>query len=103
MIIWTGYGFLTVLFVLAGLMVASAAGAGQAAIVAGLVVAAIVNFLVGRKINDPAKDQELIDPNTGEAVLLKSRSTLFFIPMQWWSIGIVGLAGYELTRFINLI
>ena len=47
---------------------------------------------VGRLINDPALDQELIHPETGETVLLRQRHTLFWIPVQWYAVAVGVLA-----------
>jgi len=96
MVVWTGYGLLTVLiaFVLGavGEGVVQPALRGVAAgfpsgtgLAIGLVVAAVVNWLVGTLLNrHPGR--EPIDPRTGQPVVLRQRHTLLFIPMQFWSV-----------------
>jgi len=94
MIIWRGWGILTVviLALAGGLTVAAAGKAIEAAggnvgyaVVLGLLVAAAVNWVVGRRLNGrPAR--ELVDVRTGERVTLRASHALFFVPMQWWSV-----------------
>ncbi|MFC0385310.1 hypothetical protein [Muricoccus vinaceus] len=51
----------------------------------GLLAAAGVNWVVGRRLNrQPGR--EMIDARTGERVLLRRRHALFWIPMEYWSI-----------------
>jgi hypothetical protein len=51
-----------------------------------------VVWWLGRKLNS-APNRELVDPKTGQRVLLRNDHSLFWIPMQWWAIPIVLLAG----------
>ena len=99
-LIWTRWGFLVPIY---GLIAAAivvevgpalvADGGGKGAnlmpLVTGLVVtvlAAIAVWFTGRWLNNPSKDKELHDPQTGEAVVLKNRSSFFFINMEWWAV-----------------
>ncbi|WP_200845185.1 hypothetical protein [Roseomonas sp. 18066] len=96
MIIWQGWGILTVL-ILVGVP-----GAGMAALFAvlgskpaplafGLATALLVllggaaNWWVGRRLNG-GPGRELIDARTGQRLILRPRHSLFWIPMQYWSV-----------------
>ena len=48
--------------------------------------------LVGRRRLNGASGRALMDPATGEQVLLIKRHTLFWIPMQYWSAPMLLLA-----------
>ena len=84
--IWSGWGILTLLFVLIGL-VAGGSVVSMAGLPAGVAVATVVaaglNFLMARRL--ATKRQELVDPKTGQTVILTDRSGLFFIPMRIWT------------------
>lgn len=56
------------------------------AIVLGFVLSAIATWIIGRRLNDPAKGHPLIDAKTGETIILRGRHTVFWIEMQWWAI-----------------
>jgi len=92
MIVWSGWGFLAAVIAIAGAVVGQLVLGDRYGIGLGFLLAAIVNFLLGRKLNDSSKDQIVVDEKTGERMALKRRSTLFFIPMEWWSILMVGVA-----------
>ncbi|TPG41470.1 hypothetical protein EAH89_28715 [Roseomonas nepalensis] len=100
MIIWRGWGILTIPIVAltGGLVVAILhnlmAGTGRyagLALTAGLLTAAAVNWFVGRRLNRmPVR--ELLDPATGERVIVRRSHDLFFVPMQWWSLLLLAAA-----------
>lgn len=74
MIVWRGLGILSpviawLLALGAPELMMGAGKFGDTAVATGLVVAAIANGLLGWKLNEQV-----------------SRHSLFFIPMQWWSI-----------------
>lgn len=109
MIIWSGWGFLSVVIavVVGGLTTALTVlgleklGLGTwtgMGLVAGLAAAALVNWLVGIRLNQ-RPGRELIDAKTGERVVLRKRHSLFFIPMQWWS---VPLAAGAMIAFVSV-
>jgi hypothetical protein len=56
------------------------------AVIVGGLASAVILWFWGRRLNsDPGR--VLIDPKTGEQLLFRPRvHTLFWIPMQWWSI-----------------
>jgi len=53
-------------------------------------VSAAVLWFLGTKLADPGR--QLIDPQTGQVVMLRKKHTLFWIPMQYFGI-ILALAG----------
>lgn len=99
-LIWNGLGFLVALIPFAMLVLAdvvlgheryaSSPLYGSAA----LLIAAVVVYLLGVKLNDTAQKngREMIDKATGQTVVLRKRHQLFFIDMQWWGIVIAILA-----------
>jgi hypothetical protein len=101
MVIWTGYGILTVVFVVAGLLAGDAVDLSMQGSLGGappkigmavaVALAAILNWVVGTRLNtDPGR--ELVDAQTGQRVLLRRRHTLFWVPMQYWSLLVLVLA-----------
>ena len=51
----------------------------------GVLASGMGMWFLGRRLND-GPDKLLVDPETGERVLMRRRNahTFFFIPMQWW-------------------
>jgi xanthine/uracil permease len=84
MVIWKGWGILSLLLAVAGVFAGVALGGGvfgsrevgRYAVVGGLVVAAVANWFVGRSLNQSRRDANASALN---------RHSLFFIPMEWWS------------------
>jgi outer membrane lipoprotein SlyB len=66
----------------------------------GLVASAIATWIVGIRLNDPAQDRVLVDPQTGQRVVLRRRHSLFWIPMQWWA-PLAAIAGIILALVPN--
>ena len=96
MVIWSGWGILTVL--IAALVCGTFSAGGVAlfdmaglhrwsglAFGLGLLAAAAVNWWIGRRLNS-RPGRMLTDQATGQTVVLRRRHSLFFIPMQWWSV-----------------
>lgn len=85
MVIWSGWGFLIIVFFVigsvAGGMFSSYTGLGFGGVIGG-VIAAFLNYLVV-KASGPGR--ALIDPATGQPVLLKKNNSLFFIPMRFFT------------------
>ena len=50
-----------------------------------LFVAAALIFLLDRYVLSES-GRALVDPATGERIVLKPKHDLFFIPMKWWSL-----------------
>jgi len=99
MIIWRGWGVLSVVIAaacffafgyLGHLTIGSKSGA-QFGVAIGLVIAAVVNWFVGRSLNSGRRE-------TKANVL--NRHSLFFIPMEWWSVAMVfgSIAFLQLAR-----
>ncbi|HEY0203130.1 MAG TPA: hypothetical protein VGC15_03140 [Acetobacteraceae bacterium] len=110
MVIWSGWGILVVpvtLLVGGGVTVLfgallNAAGLGRLAgfaLVAGLLAAAAANWWVGRWLNG-RPGRVLLDPATGQQVVLRRRHSLFFIPAQWWA---VPLAVAAAIAFVSIL
>jgi heme A synthase len=51
----------------------------------GLLLAALVNWFVGKNLNKNTK-RDLIDEKTKEKITIDNSHTFFFINMEWWSI-----------------
>ncbi len=111
-LIWHGKGYLVAVFVFAFSLIANLATnsiAGNDAywnddkwpLAVSLFVSAAACWSIGRRIvNQPPR--LLIDPATGEQVILRNSHTFFFIPIVWWgpilaAFGVIAL-GYEFLR-----
>ena len=98
MIVWSGLGFLVGVVAFGCLVLSEALSEfwmqderyyqehGWPKLAAFLVAAAIV-WPLGRVLNRKQQGRELLDPATGQRVLLQSGGghTLFFIPVQYWA------------------
>lgn len=89
--IWTGWGILVLFYGLAGMLVggiiSSAVGLGSRQLIAvGIceVLAAIAVWFTGVRLNRNT-ERRLVDPKTGQGVIIRRRHTLFWIPMQYWA------------------
>jgi hypothetical protein len=62
----------------------------------GLLLSGAALWFLGRKLNDPAKDRILFDPQTGEEVRSARRHTLFWLRMEYWGVlvVIIGVAAF---------
>jgi hypothetical protein len=91
MIIWSGWGILVVLVAGIGMALGAAvAGALGLAknpfltLALGLLLASLCTYgltaLLGRR-----KERVLLDPQTGEQVVLRYRDSLFFVPVRIWT------------------
>ena len=92
MIIWSGWGVLTVVFAVIGIVVGSVVGSLTGALVGGMVgggVAAFLNHVVAKALGS---GKVVIDPATQQQILLKKSNSLFFIPMTWFT-PILAVAG----------
>lgn len=112
MLIWRGWGILTILIISATWIVTfsvlrlllSTMGQGSWVVVISsslaLVAGAAANWMVGRRFNGKPP-RELVDPKTGENVLLVRRHELFFFKMEYWSIPVVIVALFELMNLLR--
>jgi hypothetical protein len=85
--IWKGLGFLTFLLAIAGMagfffFEHGSRGAGLSA-GAGLAVAAVANWYIGRALNKPLRE--------AKANVFR-RHSLYFIAMEWWSVPMLLMA-----------
>lgn len=101
-LIWSGWGFLTILIVMVtsiaigGLLQAILVAVGRPdltylAISAGIFAAAAANWMVGKRMNG-APPRVLLDTATNERVVLQRRHKLFWIRMEYWSIPVALMA-----------
>ncbi|MEI2388065.1 hypothetical protein [Breoghania sp. JC706] len=87
-IIWSGWGLCTLAIGFVGAFIAvllSHSLGFPAALAIGFGIAALGNHFLARWRNDPSRQRELVDPQSGETVILRDRSTLFFIPIAAWT------------------
>ncbi len=100
MIVWSGFGFLALLLPVVTIFVTAAVAnvtggplystlhhwpGAVGAILGGALV-----YLASMKLDTPGRT--LVDPATGQAVVLRRRHTLFWIPLRFWAI-IIAVAG----------
>jgi hypothetical protein len=110
--IWSGWGIVVIPVVL-GTAVAVGALGGFAlralghpeltflAVSLGLFAAAAATWIVGRRLNG-TPPRELVDPATNARVLLRRRHTLFWAPVQYWSVPVALAAFVPLLALRNL-
>ena len=94
MIIWKGYGFAVVLFAILGLIIGGILSdmlgtSGSWPFALGLFVGAGTNHFVATKLD--TDERTLVDPETGQTVVLKRGDSLFWVPMKYWTYVIGGL------------
>lgn len=106
MIVWSGWGFVVALIMTVWVGVVAAVGYTPrprylVAIALGAALAAGLNYAFARYI-DRGGERVLIDPATGQQVVLRRRDSLFFIPVRYWTWIILGLGallvGLEATK-----
>ena len=90
MIVWSGWGILTPLIILVTSGFVTKALQALAIpkgvdLAVGLIVGGVINYIIGRALNAPVHDRNLVDPKTGQVVILRRSNTFFFLPMQIWS------------------
>ena len=95
MIVWSGWGFLTVLFAVSGAVLGNALKPvldrsfvhlpGSTGLAVGLLAAACVNWLVGMRLNR-APGRDIIDAKAGQRLVFRRPNSLFWIPMQYVSV-----------------
>ncbi len=88
MIIWNGFGILVPLIAIFGAVIGTIVGVaiGQpgAGIGIGLLLAALMNWGIWKLIY-PKQPKILVDPATGQQVIIKPNHSLFFIPAKAWT------------------
>jgi hypothetical protein len=111
MIIWRGFGILVVVIAGAALVLTQLLGnalfgsgtyeghSGPLGTLALLLAAAIV-WPLGRALNRRGA-RTLVDPATGQRVVLRPNHSLFFLPMEYWA-PILG-AGAVVWGLVSLV
>jgi hypothetical protein len=104
--VWSGWGVLTPVVLVAGFLLGlfTAAGLGAnpvvnaALMLAGVLLACVGLWFLGNRLNRPYPGY---DRTTGEPVMYRNGHTFFWVPMQYWAfigaaaavgLGIAGLA-----------
>lgn len=89
MIIWRGWGIVVVgialLAALAAGAVAEALNTESTTTLLGifLIPAGILTWFVGKRMNRDS-ERTLVDPKTGEPVVIRNDHSLFFVRVEWW-------------------
>ena len=101
MIVWSGLGFLGLLIPivtagLAAVLANVALGEGYSAMhlwpaAVGVLIGAGLVYLLSVRLDQPGR--LLVDPATGQRVVMKRRHTLFWIPLRWIAViaAVIGL------------
>ena len=108
MIIWRGWGILTVVTLFGGLLLAQLAVdavAGDGTYESnsfmfgglGLVVGGIATYFLGRWLDRRDRPRNLVDEATGERVVMQARNDLFWVSMRTW--GLIGIVA-GVTMFL---
>lgn len=69
--------------------------------VAVWLAASAPNWVAGTRLN-ARPDREPVDPRTGQAVILRARHTLFWIPIQYLSVLLLGVVAALGTFFAKV-
>ena len=90
MLVWKGWGALVpLIYWLVTLAVREGLGRvdveDDIAIAGGVVLSAIIVWVTGKKINDPARGKLVIDVETGEELLLQDSHSFFWIKIEYWA------------------
>jgi hypothetical protein len=96
-VVWKGWGIvvigIAVLAVLIGAGVGAALGIegqnGDYPVGLALLVAGVGTWFLGIRMNRNA-DRHLVDPATGETVIVRGGHDLFFVPVRWWGLVMIG-------------
>ena len=112
MLVWKGWGISAIIIpvtcaVLMELSVDASFGVGYYKAASwpmplALLLSSIPVFILGHKLNK-RPGRMLVDPETNERVELKTTHTVFWIPMQYWSLVIIGVSGWMYAANIGLI
>jgi hypothetical protein len=97
MIVWQGWGILAPIIVVAGLIGVQLAANGifgpgtyESSSVwpgLGLLLSAPVVWLAGRRLNGQV-DRVLVDPSSGQQVVLRRQHTFFFVKVEYWAMAL---------------
>jgi hypothetical protein len=91
MVVWRGWGILTVAIAIGALIAVELTTTGpadawsfRARVATALLVGAAMNLWLGRRLNN-APARILIDTRAARRIVLRPRHDLFFVPMEYWS------------------
>jgi hypothetical protein len=92
-IVWRGWGIIVVAIAAVAMFVGAALGAavgitgqdGDYPVGLALILAGVGTWFLGIRMNRNA-DRHLVDPATGEAVIVRGGHSLFFVPVRWWGL-----------------
>jgi hypothetical protein len=100
MVIWQGLGFLAIVlpmigYILVSVTVGAIEGPGYTAQhswpgALGTLIGACVVWLLALRLDQPGR--QLVDPKTGQVVVLRKKHTLFFVPMKYVALFMAGVA-----------
>jgi hypothetical protein len=107
MIIWSGWGVLSALIaaiafaggVLLNLQLPRVGIPAPTGLVLAWLVGASANWVLGKRLNG-RPGREMIDARTGQRVLLVRKHTLFWIPMQYYSIPMLVLGALVVVGLV---
>ena len=93
MLIWSGWGILVPLIMAVALLLAVPfdGDAAKYGLAFSQAVAAVAIWVVSKKLNGKP-GRIMVDQATGETVELKSKHSLFFIKMEYWSFVVTAIA-----------
>jgi hypothetical protein len=102
MIIWRGFGFLVAVFIILGYGAARytaehlwgnplPVGTRQGAELIGMLLAAALVYGLHFALERSDKPRTVIDKETKQEIVLRSKHDLFFIPVKYWPYVLAGL------------
>jgi hypothetical protein len=113
MVVWSRWGFLVILLLIPSFMIAdipflvgyvvtgSIQTPGPLYVSVLCAVWGISCIVIGNRINDPQKDRVVVDAQTNQKFVIRKRSTLFWIPMQYW--GYIIIAAGVISAIVSLL
>jgi hypothetical protein len=57
----------------------------------GLLVAAVILWPLGRRLNG-GEQRQLVDPKTGQTFVVRKEHSLFFVRMEYWAVSLAVVA-----------
>lgn len=112
MVIWKGWGILALVIpILCSLVTGTALDYfyvdnfyknSESAMPLVLLLSAVLVLFVGNKLNNKP-GRKLIDPESNELVELKETHTMFWVPLQYWSVIIIAVSAWMYLANIGFI
>ena len=102
MLIWRGYGIMVVVFAVVGLVAGKVFNENvwgapvpvdkrQWGELFGMILAAALVYVFHLLTQRPSDRRIVIDKRTGKEEILEKKHDLFFIPIKYWSVILIGL------------